>query len=243
MSDGKQPRILLLDIETKPIVAEVWSLFGIDRIGLNQVREFGGTICVGAKFLGERKVRFFSDWQHGHEGMLRAIHDLWQEADAICGYNSDRFDLRKLKGEFLKAGIEPPKPVASIDVFKTVKREFALDSNKLQHVAELLGLGTKLQHEGHALWTKVLHGDEKARRIMERYCKQDVNLLEKVYLKLLPWITTHPRVIEAANDACHKCGGKTTSQGWKPTVSFRIQSLKCSACGGWQQGRREKIAA
>ena len=236
-------RILFLDIETRPIVAEVWKLYGIDRIGLNQVREFGGTICVGAKFAGESKVRFYSDWQHGHLAMLQAIHELWQEADAICGYNSDRFDLKKLKGEFVKEGLDPPKPVASIDVFKTVKREFTFDSNKLQHVADLLGVGSKIQHEGHALWTKVLHGDAKAQRTMERYCKQDVRLLEQVYDKLLPWITTHPYLGKASGYSCNRCGSKNlTSQGEKRTRHFRIQSLKCGDCGGWRQGLRKAIA-
>lgn len=242
MPDG--PRILFIDIETRPIVAEVWSLYNVERIGLNQVREFGGTICVGAKWAGEKRTRFFSNWQHGHEQMLRSVHELWEQAGAICGYNNDRFDNRKLKGEFLKAGLPPPKPVASIDVFKTVKREFGFDSNKLQHVADLLGVGSKLQHEGHALWTKVLQGDPKAQRTMERYCKQDVRLLEQVYDRLLPWISTHPKLDHDVRGNCNKCGSThLTSQGWKPSNGFRTQSLKCQNCGGWQQGRREKIAA
>ena len=239
-------RILFLDIETRPIIAEVWKLYGVDHIGLNQVREFGGTICVGAKWQGSRTVQFYSDWQHGHRGMLEAVRDLWEQADAICGYNSDRFDLRKLKGEFLqhRIGTGQVKPVASIDVFKTVKREFAFDSNKLQHIADLLGVGSKLQHEGHGLWMKaVFHGDEKARRVMERYCKQDVRLLERVYGRLLPWISTHPHLGKASGYSCNRCGSKRlTSQGEKRTRHFRIQSLKCSDCGGWRQGLRKKIA-
>lgn len=241
-ANDNKPRILFLDIETRPIVAEVWKLYGVDHIGLNQVREFGGTICVGAMWGGDRRCQFYSDWQHGHREMLEHIAQMWHEADAICGYNSDRFDLKKLKGEFVKEGMDPPKPVASIDVFKTVKREFAFDSNKLDHVASLLGVGRKVQHEGHALWTKCLRGDERARRTMERYCKQDVKLLEKVYLKLLPWIETHPYLGKASGYSCNRCGSKNlTSQGEKRTKHFRIQSLKCKDCGGWRQGLRKRV--
>lgn len=238
----ESPRILLLDIETRPIVAEVWGLRDVN-IGLNQVREFGGTICVGAMWLGDRKVQFFSDWQHGHRGMLEAIREMWCEADALCGYNSDRFDLRKLRGEFVKEGMEPPPMKAQIDVFKTVKQQFGFDSNKLDHVAHLLNLGSKIKHEGHTLWTKVLQGDEKAQRMMERYCKQDVKLLRDVYLKLRPWMNNHPHLRDTPKGACAKCGSTNlTSQGWKRTVSFKVQSLKCNNCGGWQQGKREKVA-
>lgn len=241
MSD--EPRILFLDIETRPIVAEVWSLYNVDRIGLNQVREFGGTICVGAKWQNERKVRFFSDWQHGHKGMLEAVYELWHEADAICGYNSDRFDLKKLRGEFAKEDMAPPKPIASIDVFKTVKREFGFDSNKLDHVASLFGVGRKLQHEGHALWTKVMQGDEKARRTMQRYCCQDVRLLEDVYRKLLPWISTHPYLGKSSGYSCNRCGSKDLiGRGEKRTRHFRVQSLQCKNCGGWRQGLRKKVS-
>ncbi|MES2904585.1 MAG: ribonuclease H-like domain-containing protein [Pseudomonadota bacterium] len=238
-----RPRILFLDIETRPIVAEVWSLRDISYIGLNQVREFGGTICVGTKWGGQQKVQLFSDWEHGHRPMLQAIHDLMSQADAVCGYNSDRFDIKKLKGEFVKNEFPPPKPITSIDVFKVVRREFSFDSHKLDHVADLLGVGRKVQHEGHGLWMKVGRGDEKAQRMMERYCKQDVRLLEKVYDKLLPWMATHPK-LRIDRGTCHKCGSANlTSQGWKPAVSSRVQSLKCGDCGGWQQGKRERLAA
>lgn len=243
MAGEPKSRVLFFDIETRPIIAELWRLYNIDRIGLNQVREFSSTICVGAKFLGEREMHFFSDWQHGHEGMLAGIHKLWSEADAICGYNSDRFDIRKLKGEFVRAGIEPPPPKAAIDIFKTVKREFSFDSNKLDHIAGLLGVGSKVKHEGHALWSKVIDGDEKAQRMMERYCLQDVKLLERVYHKLLPWITNHPYLGKATGYSCNRCGSKNlTSQGEKRSQHFRIQSLKCGDCGGWRQGLRKKIA-
>lgn len=233
--------ILFLDIETRPIVAEVWGLRDVN-IGLNQVREFGGTICVGAKFQGEKRVQFYSDWQHGHIQMLEAVHGMWSRASAICGYNSDRFDLKKLKGEFLRNGFEPPKPVASIDVFKTVRREFSFDSHKLDHIAHLLGVGSKLKHEGHGLWTKVLQGDPKAQRMMQRYCCQDVRLLEQVYDRLLPWMTTHPN-LKMDRGHCHKCGSHhLTFQGEKPSRGFMVQSLKCQGCGGWQQGKRRAIA-
>jgi DNA polymerase elongation subunit (family B) len=236
-------KILHLDIETRPIVAEVWSLRDISHIGLNQVREFGGTICVGAKWHGQSKVHFFSDWQHGHREMLQAIHGMMTEADAVCGYNSDRFDIKKLKGEFLRADLEPLRPLTSIDVFKTVRREFSFDSHKLDHIANLLGVGSKLKHEGHGLWMKVMQGDEKAQRTMERYCKQDVRLLEQVYERLLPWMTTHPHLGTTPGGHCSSCKSDAlTSQGWKRTVHYRVQSLKCTHCGKWQQGKREKVA-
>lgn len=242
MAANDNPRILFLDIETKPMLAEVWGMRD-QNIGLNQVRSFGGTICVGALWGGERKVQFFSDWQHGHKGMLEAIHRLWSEADAVCGYNSDRFDLKKLRGEFCKAGMEPPPPATSIDVFKTVKSQFGFDSNKLDHVATILGVGSKVKHEGHALWTRVLDGCPKAQAKMERYCIQDVRLLERVYRKLLPWMTNHPHLGFVSPVACGKCGShRTQKRGVRRTKAMLIERVQCTNCGGWQDGARAKAA-
>ena len=40
---------------------------------------------------------------------------------------------------------------------------------------------------------------------MKRYNKQDVVLLEKIYLKLRPWIRIHPDILKSGI-CCQKCG-------------------------------------
>lgn len=237
-----EPKVLFLDIETRPMLAEVWGLRD-QNIGLNQVRSFGGTICVGLKWGHEKRVQFYSEWQHGHEGMLAAVHKLWSEADAVCGYNSERFDLKKLRSEFCKAGMTPPPPTTSIDVYKTVRSEFGFDSNKLQHVAQILGVGSKLKHDGHELWSRVLDGCPKAQATMERYCIQDVRLLEKVYRRILPWIKNHPHLGFVSPVACGACGShRTQKRGVRRTKASIIERVACQDCGSWQDGARAKAA-
>lgn len=115
----------------------------------------GGTICVGAKFVGDKQSFLFSEWEHGHQGMLDGIHDLMNQADAIITYNGDKFDLPILNGEFALAGMKPPAPATSIDVFKSVRR-LKLGIHKLGYVGPRFGLGTKLTHEGFGLWKGVM---------------------------------------------------------------------------------------
>jgi hypothetical protein len=141
--------MLFYDFETRPMVAEVWGLYD-QNIGLNEVREFGGVMSFAAKWYGEAPVHFHSEWGDGLEAMLQAMHRLWSEAGAVCGYNNFRFDDKKMRWQFIKAGMEPPPPVASIDLYKTVSQKFSPDSKKLDHVASELGVGTKIKHEGHA---------------------------------------------------------------------------------------------
>ena len=242
MTCPTQPRILLLDIETKP--ALVYS-FGIrdQHLTHKQIAQDGGTICVGLKWLGEKKVTVLSEWEHGYDNMLRGVHKALCEADAVASYNGARFDIPKLTGNFLLAGMPPPPPLTQIDIYKTV-RKMGLICNKLDYIAPLLGLGSKVKHEGLEMWIKVMAGDEKARKKMAKYCAQDVRLLEDVYLRILPYISDHPRVANRHGLTCPNCGSDhMTSQGWKITRTTRVQSLKCGACGSWSQGKRERIAA
>ena len=235
------PRILFLDIETRPMLVHAWQMRDVN-VSLNQVMEFGGTICVGAGWAGE-KVQFFSDWTDGHRAMLEAVHKLWCEADVIIGYNHERFDLRKLRSEMAKENMAPPPPVTTIDLYRTVRSQFGLDSNKLDHVAQILGLGSKIKHEGHGLWTKVLAGDPSAQKRMERYCVQDVRLTERVYRRILPWINNHPHLGCTAPTACGSCGSaRTQRRGVRRTKASLIERVHCQACGSWQDGSRAKAA-
>jgi uncharacterized protein YprB with RNaseH-like and TPR domain len=115
-----KPKILILDIETRPAVAYVWRLFK-ENVGIGQVLEAGGVICFSAKWFGEKGFQFYADWTVGHEEMIRAAHRLLSEADAVVTYNGDKFDLPKLRGEFLLANLLPPPPLTSIDIYKTVR--------------------------------------------------------------------------------------------------------------------------
>jgi hypothetical protein len=236
-----KPKILFLDIETKPAI--VYS-FGIrdQHINHGQIKEDGGTICVGVKWSGERRVRVYSEWEHGYSAMIAEIHRLISEADAVCTYNGAKFDIPKLMGNFLREGLPPPPPPTQIDIYLAV-RKMGFICNKLDYVAPLLGLGGKVKHEGLPMWIKVMAGDPSAQRKMAKYCAQDVRLLEQLYERVLPYISTHPHMGHTAAGACGACGSnQTQSRGFRRTKASRIQRIQCIACGSWQDGRRMKAA-
>lgn len=238
-----KPKILVLDIETAPITAYVWKTYNVSFIGPEQIIEPGRTICWAAKWVGKAGLYFMSEWDDGTEEMLYGMHELLEEADAVVTYNGDRFDLPKLNGEFLLAGITPPPPPTSIDVLKTV-RKMGFSMNKLAHVGPLMDVGAKLEHEGFSLWAKVLDDDPKAQRKMQTYNEQDVVLLEKVYKKLRPFIRNHPHLGDTETAACGACGsGHLQRRGHRRTKAFSIVRLQCQTCGAWCDGKRTKIKA
>jgi uncharacterized protein YprB with RNaseH-like and TPR domain len=176
----------VLDIETSPALADVWKLWD-NNVSLSQLREVTRVIAVGAKWKGAKKVTFVSDFHTGHLDMVCEIHEMWDAADVLVHYNGDSFDLKHLRREFLLADLNPPAPAQSVDLLKVVKKEFRFISNKLDHVAQQLGLGAKVAHEGHKLWIQCLQDDPKAWGRMKKYCVQDVNLTDSLHDRLAPW--------------------------------------------------------
>ena len=75
------PKILSIDIETSPVVAHAWALRK-QNIAINQILERPRTICFAAKYLHERKVHFYSEFEHGPDVMFHAAHALLSDAEA-----------------------------------------------------------------------------------------------------------------------------------------------------------------
>ena len=174
--------------------------------------------------------------------MIRGIYDLLEEADAVIHYNGTKFDIPTLNHEFLFDGLPPPSSYSEIDLLKTARKRFRLPSNKLDYVAQYLGLGGKVKHMGMQLWHDCMDGDPKAWKIMERYNKKDVTLLEDVYNALLPWIQNHPNwghYEDGQKVTCAKCGSdKVKKDGVERKTTVPYQRYKCLNCGSPLKGRK-----
>ena len=169
-------KILLLDIETSPNTAHVWGLWQ-QNVSINQLMESSYVLCYAAKWLNSDEMLFDSVQQSKPKAMLKGIHGLLNEADAVVHYNGTKFDIPTLNKEFLLHRYAPPSPYKQIDLLRVVRSQFRFPSNKLDYVAQRLGLGQKHAHEGHELWVKCMNGDKDAWKRMADYNIQDVILL------------------------------------------------------------------
>lgn len=179
-------KILLLDIETTPIKAYVWGLWD-QNVSIDQIIEPTEMLCFGARWLGTKKVIFKSVHHDGKKSMLEELHKLMDEADVLVGWNSAAFDHKHINREFLENGMQPPSPVKDLDLMSVTKANFQFPSNKLDYVAQALGVGAKVKHSGFKLWIRCMEGDQNAWKEMKKYQLQDVNLLSDLYYVLLPW--------------------------------------------------------
>ena len=186
-------KILLLDIETTPMQVYAWGLWD-QNIGIDQIIKSSEMLCFGARWLGQKKVIFKSSYHDGKQAMLEELHKLMEEADVLVGWNSAAFDHKHINREFLEAGMTPPSPTKDLDLMSVVKSNFLFPSNKLDYVAQKLGVGAKVKHSGFSLWIRCMDGDKKAWDEMKKYQVQDVNLLVDLYDILNPWFVSSGRV-------------------------------------------------
>lgn len=233
-------KILLLDIESAPNVAYVWGLFK-QNISISQIVDAGYILSWAAKWYGHQEVMFDSVYQSKPKKMLKGIHALLEEADAVVHYNGVRFDIPTLNKEFLLNRMTPPSAYKQIDLYSTAKSRFRFASNKLDYIAQQLGIGKKHKHEGFDLWVRCMNNDPEAWAVMETYNKQDVILLEGVYEIFRPWIRNHPNAglyADSEHPVCPNCGSDSVvKRGHTFTTTGRYQRYRCGSCGHWSRSR------
>jgi len=244
----KSPKILLFDIENAPNRGWTWGKWKQNVIDFE--KEFY-ILCFAYKWLGNggTKVKALPDY-HGYKKdkeddskLVKAMWDLFNEADIVIAHNGDRFDIKKMNTRFIMHGLPPPKPFKSIDTLKITRRHFAFVSNRLDDLGRYLKVGRKLKHIGFPLWKGCMSGDRDSWKIMKRYNKQDILLLEKVYLKLRAWYPQHPNYnVFTFGEGCPTCGSDhIQKRGWGITATGRYQRYSCMNCGAWPRGKHEKI--
>lgn len=227
-------KILALDIESSPNTAHIWGLWN-QNVGINQLMESSYTMCWAAKWLDSDEIMYDSVYVSTPRKMLKKIHKLIDEADAIIHYNGTKFDIPTLNKEFLLHGMSPPTPYKQIDLLKIARNQFKFPSNKLDYVAKALGVGQKIRHPGHELWVRCMNNDPEAWKLMEEYNKHDVKILEQVYYKLLPWIKNHPNHgLHTDMAVCPNCGGTHYHRrGYALTKTMKYIRYQCQECGTW----------
>lgn len=225
------PKILVIDIETSPAMGYFWSILNTN-IGINQIVDVSKVICFAAKWIGDKKIHFYSNQKNTHKKMINEAWKLINQADAVIGYNSQSFDMKVLNKEFLINDMPPPSPYKNIDLLKTVKGKFKFISNKLDHVSRELQIGRKTSHNGFELWQACMENDSKAWSLMEKYNKQDVKLTEDLYNKVKSWLVTPFNWNDHSNDAvCPNCGSKhLICNGIYRSKTGSYQKYKCTSC-------------
>lgn len=232
MSKKKKPKIIIWDIETSLSMMAGFSLYP-NYIPHTNLLKDTHIVCVCWKELGKKRVHSVSTYTFDDKKLCQKIRDEFQDADLLIAHNGDKFDLKTLNSRLMVNNIEPLGPLVTLDTLKEVKKIARFSSNKLDYLGKVLCGHRKLKTDSE-LWLRVLRGEKKAVNEMVRYCKQDVLLLEEVYLKIRKYIKGHPVLHPHKGEVvCPICGSKhATKDGVRRTKSgILYQRYRCQDCG------------
>lgn len=225
-----EPKILLFDIETTPLKAYAWGLFN-QNISINQIIEDWKMICWSAKWLGDKKIINANIGKTDEFNVVADLWDLLDQADYVVAHNGDRFDVKKMNAKFLEFGLGNPSYYKTVDTLKIAKGNLSLTSNKLDWIAKALDCDRKIKTDFN-LWERCMNGDISGIDEMQRYCDQDVMVLEEVYrqIRYLDKRTPHMSVY-TENAVCNGCGSENIYHTGEHITSGGVyQVYQCVDC-------------
>ena len=245
----KQARILIFDLETSPLLAYVWRCWKQNIYPTNgQLMSEYIILCWSAKWLFSPEV--MSNKLTKKEVLAgddsRIVKNLWallDEADAVIAHYGNGFDIPMTNARFLKYRLPNPSPYHSIDTKYHSAKRFKLPSNKLDYLAQFLGIECKMDTD-FGLWARVMRGEKEAMDYMSTYCDKDITILEAVYLEMRSWIKPHFNIgLYTGEKCCATCGSDSLKYAGEYRTSVNIyDSYRCNDCGSISRGRKGEIS-
>lgn len=205
-----KPKRLFYDIETSYNIVKSWRIGFNINLNMEDIIQERAIITIAYKWEGEEDVTVLS-WDKGcDKKIIEDFVKVMSESDEMIGHNIDRYDTKFIMARALKHNISVLPKYQSTDTLKLAKKHFMLNSNKLDYIAQYLGIGHKTKHRGLEMWDDIiLRNDSKALEEMIEYNVQDVFLTEQVYHKLMEY--SLPKVNHASKQTgdkhvCPQCG-------------------------------------
>lgn len=229
-------KILIYDLEVSPTLA--WT-YGLWKTNVIKVEQNPSIMSISWRWYGEDETHHTSlaavarkRGTSANLALVKVIHELFNEADILVAHNANRFDNKVAVASFLRYNLPPPSPYKTVDTLQVARSIAKFNSNSLDSLGEILGLGRKTQVTHADLWYRCLNGDARAWKEMEVYNNQDVDLLYAIYERLRPYIKNHTNLGDLSGErgVCPKCESpKLEKRGFKSGK----QSYQCKGCYGW----------
>jgi len=128
--------------------------------------------------------------------VIKTLVETLSRFNLIYTYYGTRFDITFSRTRALKHSLffPPYRSIIHIDLYYVARSRLNLHSNRLEYVAELLGVKgkTKLTPE---VWCAALFGDQEAMEYVVDHNKRDCLILEKVHQRLEPYMAEVRRSI------------------------------------------------
>lgn len=247
LQEIRKPRIISFDLEVSPALGYFYPPTW--ETGILKVKDRQKLMSFAWQVVGESKITahnlsqypIYEQNRFDDSQLVKELHKVMSSSDILLGQNSDRFDVRMANYFFIMNDLEPIPPTKYIDTMKIAKRYFKFLNNTLDNLGEELGFGGKTKITYKELWVDAyLEGDKKAWKLMDVYCKNDVDKTTKIYLKMRSFMHQHPSLsrISGDYDSCPRCGGYSFRiKAYRTTSTSRYRQYQCNECLGYFSDR------
>lgn len=237
MIEKTKRKRLFFDIEVSANIGLFWQSGYKLNIGPENIIKERAIICICYKWEDDKTVHSLHwDSKQDDKKLLQQFIKVINESDEAVGHNGDRFDLSWIRTRCLFHKIDMFPNYVTIDTLKIARQKFKFNSNKLNYIADFLGIGEKIKTD-FGLWKNImLNKDPKAMADMIKYCQKDVVLLEKVYKELARHTVakTHYGVIFGGDrGSCQECGSDSLKIHSRKILASGIKKIgyQCTTCG------------
>jgi len=237
-------KILVWDIEIAHSYNEAYQkrmyTGWIDR-GVRMSADVSFITHFGFKWKGEKRAYCkslhefpeFKNSIHDDRPLIKWASDILQEADHLVAHYGDKFDRKYMNAKLLHENLPPLSPVIKqSDTCSLAKSHLKMSSNRLDNIAEYLGVPMKRKKEWPLDWLKMTKGDLAAYKRVKHYCIGDVITLEQVYDKLIPFDSKQPsHSLEQQKRCCPACGSEHVNiHSYRATKTGTKKRFQCQDC-------------
>lgn len=203
---SKQVKRLFFDIETSPNIVYSWRIGYNLNITPENIIDERKIICISYKWESDETIHTLTwDKNQCDKKMLIKFIEVANQSDELIAHNGDRFDIKWIRTRCIYHRIPMFPNYKTLDTLKKAKSGFNFNSNKLDYIAQYLGVGAKVKHSGFDMWKGVMNNDKTALSEMVHYCEGDIIVLEDVFLTMQSYIkqNTHAGVLN--NNLKYSC--------------------------------------
>lgn len=198
-------KIYIADIETSQAIVRTFSVWNTNILPWNVIREVG-ILCIAWKEVGSNRV--FSSCvgpDKTERQVVAEFREAVDDADILVGHSFSNFDIKHITAKLIEHDLPPFHKLHIVDTLRELKKVAKFMYNRLDYLCQKFFGQAKLPTDNQ-LWIDCTDGDVKALRKMERYCRHDVSITEALYLKVRPYLRSHPNVADTNSTNCPRCG-------------------------------------
>lgn len=244
-----EPKIVIFDLEIIPDLKQAlkyWTQLS-QFYGKTLKANVTSILCAGWKLHGQPETHCINAWDYSRwkkdinddYTVCKEIYNVLKNADAVVTHNGKRFDWKYLQTRLIINGFPPLPRIQHIDTCQLAKSNLYMINNKLGTIGREFVMDDKLDNGGWDLWVRCHNKEQEALDTMELYCLQDVDLLEKVFEIMKPFVKNLPnrnlyrtqKDFDEGNVVCPTCGSKEIKRwGYVYTRLHKKQRIMCKSC-------------